>query len=643
MPNNNPSKLASLKMPDYSGSWWKMRKSDTTTLRVGKWTPVGVFDVAGHSLWKCTPSIRFESLPMVAPLYNGFTMRTKFYFAPYRLYIPQLRKNHHLNWGTIPGLKLPRFVYENTYQQGVDEQTGRLSLAGSLLERLKMGYGEMTTFQSFHNKVYSIPVATSTSVNYSMSLSTNCVPFLAYLDAWLYGEYNPQDKNIPVDRDVWSLGGSVASSSGNFGRLYGRSWISYDNLKQIIPAFAYGDALAFTGSTAELGYKNTSQNNFTFGRSGIQILPGWDLFSRAKGVADSGTSSALNYNQIGANWSNLRNSVSSVGLLPVTYKGDYLTAWYSEEAINQLSNYAVSNGNLLQLRRKNRDFMVNLLSLVSGNRYVDYLQYVFDTDLELKDHPIMVGYDEIDFGAIDVVANAQTGDGNTGVLGASASKAREYNSTVKPISFKSQEPGIVLVCSAIVPNVVCWQGTPRMMFDRAIEDLWHPQYSSMGFMDTFRGEYFNPWFCSDVDGWTSGLNIKDEATGVLQFVSPMAMNKTAITKVPLGWNYMATYDTISGGMMTEQYKSWTLRRYMDNSSSYQHTGTLLEPRVTEYYENMITTTMLDSMKSTYVDSFLYNDSFANNNRAECENFVIKYSFDMSIYQPISHQLITKYM
>lgn len=641
-------------MPNYSGSWWQLFPENTTTLRIGKWIPVHTQDIPGNSLLKIKPSLRFESLPMVSPLYNGFTMRTKYYFVPYRLYIPDLRKNRQLAWGSIPLTRLPLLEVSRTgvlasHANAAGSSYGitRVSLPGSLLERLNIAYGDCDTMQSFNNREFYYPALASASSN-NFQARVQMLPLLAYIDAWMYGEYNPQDKNIPVDDDSIEL-----EQGGLHERYYNRTYVSYDDLRKFVDAFAYGDALVYSNTTgvgskssftvSDQGYDGRTMNVpvFRLASSSIttsvyKLAPNYPLFTRV---------SQHNLEEYKLAWDGLRNMVSGVGLLPVTYKGDYFSAWYNEDAINSLTSYVVSSGiNMLQLREKNADFLVQLLSLVCGNRYVDYLQYVFDTDLELKDHPIMVGYDEVDFGSIDVISNAQTGDGSTGVLGAAASKAREYNHNVKPISFKTKEPGLLMVCTAIVPSVVYYQGFPRHMFYDNMADFWSPQYQAKGFMQTFRGEYYSGFSFPNITSFTAEMLLP--AGGAMQyFEEPKTMNQTAVSWVPLGWNYMKLYSTISGGMRTPMYSTWTLRKDLGAGVlDVQYSGDLggvVSPAYSTSVFNPFTTSNVDYMKSTYVDSSLYNEAFANVNRAEAENIVAKFTFAESIYQPLVHQLITK--
>lgn len=646
MPNNNPSKLAHLRMPDYSGSWWRIPYADITSMRIGKFTPFRPVDLPGGGLYKLKPSIRFDSMPAVSPLYGGFTMRTKFYFAPYRLYLPELRRNRQLPWNSIPQIELPRLSYTRNFGQSVREPFD-VSFAGSLLQRLGMGWGEFASGQSFGNRQYSQTNLNNSEVG---ELSTNMLPLLAYIDAWMYGEYNPQDKNIPVDYDV--TGEYVSQSERHFERKYTRRFVNYDNLRARMDQIIYGINLPYgmQESTNQAVWKGEGSSyspvsktpKLVFSVEKSEFVPGYSLYSRVNPTS-SVSSSTLLYQ----NWDYIVNSNSAVGLLPVTYKGDRFSSWYSEEGINILKDYIVTNGEtFLSLRKRNDDFMVAALSLISGNRYVDYLQYIFDQELELKDHPIMVGYDEQHFGMIDVLAQSNTGDGQNGFLGARASMAREYNDQVKPISFKTKEPGLLLVCSSIVPSVTYYRGSDRFMFARKVEDLWQPPYSSQGFMETFRGEYLNPFAMSDVDSLQDDYinqSIRPSESPLPGGLNSWSeLNKLATQYVPLGWQYMSGYQTISGAVLTNAFKTWTNRKDDSQLTGYAVSGsTAGNIEVTNDYFNPFYEFGLDVLSSTYVDSNLFNDNFVNISRAERENFIVMLDMPITAYQPISKTLITK--
>lgn len=631
MPNNNPSKLAKLRMPDYSGSWWQLHYEDVTSMRIGKYTPFHPIDVPGGSLLKLKPTIRFDSLPAVSPLYGGYTMRTKFYFVPYRLYIPELRRNRQLPWNSIPKLSLPLLQYVSPFGDLSLLNGSTLGssaiLAGSLLERLGMGWGEFVYGQSFGQKTLS-SLASGYSSGSNARVSVNMLPLLAYIDSWMYGEYNPQDKNIPIDVDTLL----VQPTDIGYSRNYERGFVSYDSLRARMDSIVFGtgsineSSCAVWSPASEVDSDGQTSRHLEFNRTRPNFVAGYPLFTNIR----RNGSVVVNFTTYGNFFRAMRNMCSAAGLLPVTYKGDRYSSWYSEEGISILKDYKVTAGQtFLSLRKSNSDFMLSALSLISGNRWVDYLQFVFDTDLELKDHPIMVGYDEQHFGMIDILSQSQTGNGLNGQLGSRASMAREYNNNIKPISFKTKEPGLILVCSSIVPTVSYYQGYDRFMWAQHIEDLWQPPYSSQGFMQTFRGEYLCPWVMPDTlvipDGLyqrPSGVNLKD-------------LNKVGVSWVPLGWQYMSSYKRISGALKTDAYKTWTNRR-----SSETFDDVLLSSSPVSNF-NVFEDTAVDLLSSTYVDSFQFNDNFVNVSNAERENFVVALDMPYSIYQPVSKTLINK--
>lgn len=618
----------------------------------GNFTPVHVQEIPANTLFKVKPEIRFESLPMVSPLYDGFTMRTKFYAVPIRLYIPELRKNRQQEWGSIPNFTFPTIALNNVFDvNSTHTQIGYYSFAGSLLDMLGMAYGFINANQSFNNPTYNDIIGSKTS-----EMHINAIPLLAYIDCWMRGEYNAQDKLIPV------LNENIGVENNSVVRYGYYSYLHYDTLRKFMDYVAgYGEPLNNTShyqysrlSDTEGGsaYIDIITSNSVYD-SKFNFLTSYPLFSNL-GVASDGSSYGLTpvtidqFNQ--EYWSTLINTTSNVGLLPTTYKGDYLSSWFNAEGIQRLEQFVVNNGDsYLSMRQKNADFMVELLSTISGDRYTDYLQFIFDTYLELKDHPILVGWDELHFGANeDTTSTAQTGNGNTGVLGAVSSKARDYSNKVKPISFKTQEPLILMVCSTIVPNVVYSQGVDRFMLKSTFADLWHPQYDSRGFQRINVEEYYNPY----VSPTTSFAN-----TGYSTFEASLTENYVA-PYVPLGWEYMTHKSTLKGGMKTSRYRTWSNLRdftFVGVNSAEDDVSTMdniqqINPLSGELVSGSLVVesdpltnveNWFSSLTSTYVRGIPYNMPFANVDAFDSQNFVVNYGFIVSQYQPITHNLITK--
>lgn len=607
MSSNNPAKLTSLRKPDYPGSWWKYTDTNTTTLPIGKFTPVFVKELPAKCYYRCSPEVRFESMPMVSPLYNGFSMVTKFFFYPIRLCVPELRRNAQMQWGTIPDLFFPVFSFYQDESTSSSSIYPKFSFNGSLLDRLNMLNGETITGQSFVNHSYYSDVDDRPSV----FSSANMVPLIAYWDIWLRHEYNPQESYIPVTYD--SL---VVRTNGVYRELT-KSYFSYDSLRALVDYFG-----GYATDTRDIGQGVEITDNKYMIMEGYEVVRGYSLFSLIP-VAFGGYDSYRQW--MADNWDLLSNFESDCGLLPITYKGGYYTSWFDEDGINILKNYMVQQGeSFLSLRKQNADFMVDMLSLVSGNRYTDYLLYVMDTELELKDHPILVGSDTIDFGSIDFFASSQTGDGPNGVLAASASKCREYSNKVREIKFKTKEPGLFMAFSYLVPNVVFYQGTPRFMLKRNFADLWHPQYDAKGFQTISSFEVFNPYLGALEDYGGIGYNFENED----------------IAFVPLGYEYMNGVDIISGGMKCRQYSTWTLRRDYE-IDGYERAYDEEQPISQFEYKRYIIDGVDSNLRTTYVDGFMYNTPFENVNSYTNSNFVVKYKFNEQLYMPITHKLITK--
>lgn len=668
MPKNNPASLVSLRTPDYKGSWWKDYYKVRSTLGIGLFTPVECREIPANTLFKIKPDIRFESLPMVSPLYDGFTLKTKFIAVPIRLYVPELRRNRQVDWGAIKNFEFPKMIFEYYVSASASErvENSYLSLAGSLLDMLGIVYGEMVSFQSFNNPSFSTNYAPNTLGN--VNFEVNLLPFIAYLDSWLRFEFNKQDKQIPVIQDL-----IVYNSDATLSRYGTYRMIDANALQLLVDWFAGFEVSGMNGpsvssETLLTYFADLYEGDILNGGSRTLCSDNQILFGGLDGVYPLFTRFAKSYTnpydeELGntftveefleampSAWSSLSNTTSNVGLLPVTYKGDYLTSWFNDEGIARLEQWTVQNGDsFLTMRKKNADMLLDLLSAISGNQYTDYLQFVMQTYLELKDHPILVGYDQISFGANeDTTATANTGFTGTDVLGAVASKARDYSNKVKPISFKTKEPLLLLVCASITPHVVYYQGVDRFMLKKQFSDLWHPQYDSKGFQRVNFSEYYNP-FALPTIAETENIPYLTFNTAIdSNFVSPY---------VPLGWEYMQRNSQLKGGMKISRYKTWSLARdfslvsredteFGQSTITPSFGGNInpIDGVVTGVEDDDTMTTLglwMQDITSTYVKGFGYNIPFANFDKFDNHNFVVNFGFLVSQYQPITHTLITK--
>ena len=581
---------------------------------------------------------------MVSPLYDGFTLETKYYFIPYRLYIADLRKNRNLAWNTIPNLRLPgmQISFDDTNEIG-DRKGAPISLAGSLLERLKISYGEFLTGQSFNNP-------RPMNIRETQNARTQCdwpniLPLLGYIDSWLYGEFNPMERDIPVDVDTLYLADSASSPNAATmgGRIYSSTFVNYDNLVQFIEAFAYGGSqdIPFNNSLFYWDKETNVIRGTLKPTDDLQIIKGFPLLSRLL-PPQNGANPLSVFDSLSGVWSSLRNTTSNVGLLPVTYRGDYFTSWFNDEIIANLDTFVVENGEtLLSLRRKNSDMLLDLIGNISGQRWVDYALYVFDEHLEFADHPILLGSDRYSFGSIDILARSETpgasnAPGSRETLGGAGSKAGEYDQKFDKFKVKTKEPGIVMITSKLLPSVVYYQGIPRSLFYEKVSDLWHPNYQKQGFQDTLRGELFNSLVAPSVSAGGYQLYLGDTTA-----LNQSSVNYLSLGKVPIGYEYMKRVSTLSGGMITPQFSTWNLRRDITRKNGYEVIGEPNAATPNDFYFDPLLEEDRDGLVSTYIQGSLYNDSFVNYSRAEGNNFIVKYTFDCSVYQPLVHQLLDK--
>lgn len=700
--NNNPTKKVGLKMQNFSGSWFNDNFSQVYTTHPLQAIPVRCIDVPGPAFIDLEFGSKIETLPALSPLYDAWTFTTKFIFCPYRLYLPKFRINNVEDVGQFDDEYFPRLVYYgktapflraalNPYNSTNDEygdlgydravpggDLNRVTygsfpavLRGSLMERLGYQPGELLTGQTFVSESYNVSFSLASSVTtprpdttYDWRTDFNIVPVLAYIDSWLYFEFNKQDKTIPVYKENFYFGPGITHSL---------SYIEYDDLKSLIPSFAYGKKRNtdtnpnLGGNVMHIGLSDDMERMYLRAeRGGInELCEGYPLFtnfhsSYGSSNADSGfyvyklnddinidagpwSPTMLNtpwsyvegadltqsLQQYGTLWNYMRNSMSRVGLLPTTLNGDKFTSWFNSESIEKLRTYVIkSNMTFEQLRVSHSDYYMQVLSMVSGNRYTDYLQFVFDSALELKDHPIFVGSDTIRFNFMDVLNQSQGSSGEYNEsLGSTGSKGYVGFNKGRPIKFKTREPGMLLCYSILTPIVRYFQGENLFFSKKQFSEVWHPQYRGRGFTNVRRSEVYK----SSMGNVSTGAN----------YIHGASLDDDALGFVPIGWEYMNEENRASAGMALEYYKPWSLIRdfndYLGSTNSYNPIADddFFNPGWNinnNYYPTA------RQLMSTYGTDDSFNYNFANVGQ-DAENFIVKTEFNYSRYIPIGKQLI----
>lgn len=122
-----------------------------------------------------------------------------------------------------------------------------------------------------------------------------------------------------------------------------------------------------------------------------------------------------------------------------------------------------------------------------------------------------IGSQSVDIQIGDVTANAETGNSFSTLLGGYAGKGVGYDS--KSFDYETDEYGLFVILSSIVPSTGYYQGMDRMVTHLTRTDFWTPEYDQLGNQAIMKTELFmpdmndgtwinnNPNYLSGVFGW----------------------------------------------------------------------------------------------------------------------------------------------
>lgn len=641
---NNPSVIAKNTLPKPYRSNFDRGNKVTFSAFIGGFIPVDRYDIAANSRLKLKINTKLDSFPAVSPLYGTLNMRYDVFFCPYRLYSRYLFNNNITEIDEIPDTYFPIIDFStnfrskvNWYQHSLDIEPvlfefpamGLFIPRGSLLDYLGYptgaiwnGYLPFTGstpgptypvndiwtfyFNTYRNPYYNVrgedeqfstlSITERQTTNKEL-LQFNAIPLLGYIDAYTHYIANPQDDDIPF-KPLYFFGDS--SDVGTKDDFYVNT--SLKELQQIIPNVRY------TGIEME---ELRRRAKGLYSMDGIQYInpyscltKNWNPFG-APLPFQSLLSENYYYDLVGEYFENTLTSYYHTGILPVPYKPDYFTTGLNVEDYLQTVTSINSLGlNVETLRLKERDWSFKIRQLISSKRYTDYLYMQYDSDMNLRDYPIYLGGDTIKFAFQDILAQSNTsGDDITDFVGGTAAKAafntRAFgNGGMKTINFTAKEPGMLLICARLVPEVNYGFGIDKFLRKRKFVDLYLPQYDAVGFQDISAEELdasIKPDFMSDT-----------------------------IWKVPAFYEMMTSVDKVKGLFNTDGFRSW----------SFQRLGTAIpvEDDVSSDYIG------LDINPSTYIRSEYYDYPFVTAGN-QGDNFGIIADIDLKVYQPQSKQII----
>lgn len=174
------------------------------------------------------------------------------------------------------------------------------------------------------------------------------------------------------------------------------------------------------------------------------------------------------------------------GLWLRTHKSDMFTAWLNQATYNDMVNSSrinVENGSITvnQIRFGSSLMRYYEKGILSNGRYDDWVevQYGVKCDQNLC-IPELLGVISSSIVFDEVIATADTGQGTNGSVGDLGGKG--YGQTVgKPIRFSASEHGYIMCITSIIPNVMYSQGVSPYLFRTDLEQVYAPDFDRIGF------------------------------------------------------------------------------------------------------------------------------------------------------------------
>lgn len=607
---NNPNAIVNSPKFDPPRNWKNWTSVETWSACPGLWFPVKWWDLPANATPDLNIRTAVESTPAVSPLYGHFIMIYKFFFCPYRLYVPNLNNNNVNDLTDIEQIEFPRiFVnsdglayfanvtngslfdylgYAKRKTYATSDQSRYLSLYGAIDEddpefNRVIGYSINSSTHTFVYDVPNVLYPTLHEDNASFEMtSDNAIPWLAYYDIFSHHLANPNEEFIPfVDYNGQSQYVSLHAIQAIAPYVSGRgskSGLFRDDVSRVSWSIGGIDVSSdFVSSciysphvdTTEFGRVYLVDNSVTTTASFVQ-----DYIEYLK---------APQYNHF--------------GMMPCNYLPDYFTTWVDPDDYNVVNDMQLPNMNIMQIRLQERKWVDYARQLARrSKRLTDWIENKYGgPKLKLNNEPILVGEDKVDVYFQNITAQSNSGDGSklSDYVGGQASRISFMTPKTKdPIKFTTQEPGLLMCMCCLVPEVSYTGGVDRFLKKRRMADLYTPLYDAVGFQSIYAYE------------------VKSSSRAPLE----------TIGDVPGWYEYMSKTNHHKGLFELSEFKSWVLERDFTDQTTE---GTYNEP---------------DVVNSTYVDEDMFDYNFVDVGLYK-DNFYIQTLFDFKIKLPMSDQIV----
>lgn len=193
------------------------------------------------------------------------------------------------------------------------------------------------------------------------------------------------------------------------------------------------------------------------------------------------------------------------------------------------------------------------------------------------------------------------------------------------VRFETKEPGYFMVLQTIVPEVSYYRGFDPMYSKISLGSLYYPSFDKDGYQDA-QFQYLVECPARDVPSIPPGSG-QNTYPNFLTSTNFLEWN-VAYAQQPAWFEYMAKYDRLDGDFADPSiYMNWTFHR-----GDYRFNG------IEEDEDDSNLPSFINYYSTSYVQPELFNYIFAN--AQNVDNFQCFFNFDINVYQPMSHRILS---
>ena len=627
MANNIVQYIADLKAHVPKRSNWDLSKFDVGTNTFGFIKPRLVKEVIAGSRVTYDFQSAYSSNPTISPVLSRAKVSVCAIWVPLSLYVPAFRDGEPVKAGktdySFPTISTIYSSARSDYNSLFNITTNDYP---DILKRNGLNQPYVPANSIFSDlKMYAPyyqPFADSSNT------AKNAVPLLAYYDFFRHYVMNTQSDEFPLRTQGYSVRNSFVQ--GTDRRVVQEPIDVMRSRSQLDDLFSNvrRDGMSYQMN----GVPFDISGHFSVFLGGQRRINGF-LPSKKLYVDFSSSGSAPDPLSLVA------FNDDHFGEVRQTYLGDYFIGYLGNDNVEYERNTAsvvADDGGVITmeqiyLARCVQNFIRR--SVFKNSDYAEFIDAQYDvTPPTNLTKPLFLGKVSTWLHFNDVTSMATTSndtdvDSNS-VLGSRASLAFARMESGKYqnkknrhfVSFTAKEPGYFMVLEWIVPEVSYFQGFDPLYLKNSLEDLFYPDFDKLGYQD----KQFKL------------LNEQIQNSAGFKGVPPtIADYNIAYAQEPAWWEYMQTYNTLSGQMVDEGvYRHWVFHREIEPS----HTEPDYQGNTPVDFDNEWTGDVVRELTNIYVTPEEYQHIFTN--EQGLDNFHTYYNHNFKAYQPMSHRFLS---